>query len=67
VEFFPKEEVLVEEVKIHRQPGHGRREPHEAGFCVPDICRELGISTATILQMERQIRRYGRLHDVPHE
>ncbi len=23
----------------------------EAGFAVPDICRELGVSTATILQM----------------
>jgi hypothetical protein len=24
VEFFPMEEVLHEEVKIHRQPDHGR-------------------------------------------
>jgi hypothetical protein len=24
VEFFPKEEVLHEKVKIHRQPDHGR-------------------------------------------
>ena len=39
----------------------------EAGFGVPDICREMGISTATILQMTSQIWRYGRLNDVPHE
>ncbi len=39
----------------------------EAGFGVPDICRELGISTATILQMASQIWRYGRFNDLPHE
>ena len=39
----------------------------EAGFGVPDICREMGISTATILQMASQIWRHGRLNDVPHE
>ena len=39
----------------------------EAGIGVPDICRELGISTATILQMADQVRRHGCINDVAHE
>ena len=39
----------------------------EAGFGVPDICREMGIMTCPLLQMASQIWRYGRLNDVPHE
>ncbi len=38
----------------------------EAGFGLSDICREMGISTAT-LQIASQIWRYGRFNDLPHE
>ena len=39
----------------------------EAGFAVPDICRDLGISTATFLQVAGQVQRHGRVDDVAHE
>ena len=35
----------------------------ESGTAIPELCREHGISSATILQMASQIRRYGRLPD----
>ncbi len=41
------EEVLNEEIEIHGQPDHRFSQRVEAGIGVPDICRELGISTAT--------------------
>jgi putative transposase len=41
---FSKKEVLREEVEIYGQPDHGCV---EAGLPVPEICRELAISSAT--------------------
>jgi hypothetical protein len=38
----------------------------DAGLGVPEVCRELGISSAT-LQVARQVWWYGHLHDGPHE
>jgi hypothetical protein len=39
----------------------------EAGLPVPEICRELVISTADVLQVASQVWRHGHLHDDAHE
>jgi len=36
----------------------------ESGIGVPDICRELGVSSATFLLVAGLIWRHGCLHDV---
>ena len=39
----------------------------EAGFAVPDICRELGVSTATFYKWRSKYGGGGRLFDVQDE
>ena len=34
---------------------------HELGAKTAEVCRKHGISEATLLQMEEQIRRHGRI------
>jgi hypothetical protein len=49
VELFPKGEVLHEKVEIYRYSDHGCAQGRrvEAGLEIPDLCRDMGISTAT--------------------
>ena len=35
----------------------------EAGLSVPELCRDLGISSATTLQVAGEVRRRGHVHD----
>ncbi|WP_430962589.1 transposase [Rhodoferax potami] len=44
---FPESEALPEEVEVYEQQDDGCIEACEAGMLVPDICRELSISSAT--------------------
>ncbi|HIE0523490.1 TPA: transposase [Stenotrophomonas maltophilia] len=37
----------------------------EAGAPVPDLCRQHGISSATIYKVAQQVRWHGCVHDVP--
>jgi transposase-like protein len=37
------------------------------GVPVVELCREHGMSSASLLQMAIQIRRHGRIHDQPDE
>ncbi len=39
----------------------------EAGFVVRDICRKLGISTATCYKGRGKYGGHGCVHDEPHE
>ena len=39
----------------------------ESGIGVPDICRELGVSSATFYKWRAKYRRHGCVHDVSHE
>ena len=39
----------------------------EAGLAVPEVCRELGISTATCYKWRAKYGRYGYLNDGSHE
>jgi hypothetical protein len=35
----------------------------EAGLLVPELCRELGISSANLLQVAGEVRWHGHVHD----
>jgi len=39
----------------------------EAGIGVPDFWRDMGISTAHLLQVASQVRWHGRVDDVAYE
>lgn len=64
---FSKKEVLHEEIEIYGQPDHGCTQACRSRAASARDMPGAGYQHRHFLQVARQIRRHGHLHDGQHE